>query len=79
MTEANLTATIHSAMADIPADEWDSLLAPGQPHLKHSFLNTAETSGSVSNETGWQPCHITLRQNERLVGAMPLYQKSLFW
>ncbi len=79
MTEANLTATIHPAMADIPADEWDSLLAPGQPHLEHSFLNIAETSGSVSNETGWQPCHITLRQNGRLVGALPLYQKSHSW
>ncbi|MEL7310690.1 MAG: GNAT family N-acetyltransferase [Pseudomonadota bacterium] len=79
MTEAQLDAKIHLSLAEIPAAEWDSLVPRGNPHLRHRFLALAESSGSVSNETGWQPCHISIRQDERLIGALPLYQKAHSW
>ena len=79
MTDPTLTATFHTAMADIPATAWDALVPAGAPHLRHAFLNLAEESGSVSEHTGWAPCHLTLEREDRLVAAMPLYQKSHSW
>ncbi|MEL7023719.1 MAG: GNAT family N-acetyltransferase [Pseudomonadota bacterium] len=79
MIEAQLDAKIHSSLSEIPAEEWDSLVPAGNPHLRHGFLNLAETSGSVCNETGWQPCHIAIRSDQTLIGVLPLYQKAHSW
>lgn len=66
-------------MAAIDAEQWDAMVDPDQPHLAHAFLNLAETSGSVSEDTGWLPCHITIHEGDRMLAAMPLYQKSHSW
>lgn len=61
---------------EIPPAEWDSLAPPGNPFLAHAFLEALEASGSATAKTGWQPCHLVLREGNRLVGAVPLYAKS---
>ncbi|MBP5978829.1 MAG: N-acetyltransferase [Halomonas sp.] len=63
-----------SAMSDIKASQWDAL-AGDQPFLRHAFLNALEVSGSVSSETGWEPCHACVWQGDQLVGALPMYRK----
>ncbi|MGO3055922.1 GNAT family N-acetyltransferase [Halomonas sp. AOP43-A1-21] len=63
-----------SAMSDIKASQWDAL-AGDQPFLRHAFLNALELSGSVSRETGWEPCHACVWQGDQLVGALPMYRK----
>jgi uncharacterized protein len=62
-------------MAEIPRLEWNRL-AGGQPMLQYDFLHALETCGCVGGRTGWQPTHLTLWRERRLVGAMPLYLKS---
>jgi uncharacterized protein len=59
----------------IPAREWDALTA-GQPFLSHAFLHAMEASGSVSSATGWTPMHLVCRQDDAVVGALPLYLKD---
>jgi uncharacterized protein len=62
-----------------PAD-WNALVGKRFPFLRHEFLSAAEQSGCVSPETGWQPRHALLRdQDDRLRGAMPLYEKTHSW
>lgn len=64
-------------IAEVAADEWNALAGGSQPFLRHEFLNALEISGCVSAETGWQPCHLLLLDDEgATVGAMPLYLKN---
>lgn len=47
------------------------------PFLSHAFLNTLEITGCASEETGWAPHHLVLKnQDEKPVGIMPGYFKS---
>lgn len=82
MSEVALTASLADSIADIPASEWNALVAgqggvPDNPFLDHAFFLAAEKSGSATRRTGWQPRHLTLHDpSGALVGAMPLYLKS---
>ena len=64
-----------TSLEQIPVAEWNRL-AGAQPMLQHAFLYALEASSCVSVRTGWQPRHLTLWRQNRLVGAMPLYLKS---
>jgi len=66
---------IVDSLGDVPASQWD-LLAQGNPLLSHAFLRSLESTGCVGAETGWQPRHVTLWENDRLAAAMPLYLKD---
>lgn len=71
--------TIDSLQA-VDAAEWNRLVDPDFPFLRHEFLLAAETSGSVVPATGWQPCHLLLRSADgELVAALPLYEKTHSW
>lgn len=72
---ASLSVAVISAMEAVSASQWDALVDPDQPFLRHAFLHALEASGSVSPATGWQPCHLTVWQGTQLVGAMPLFEK----
>ncbi|MEE4211610.1 MAG: GNAT family N-acetyltransferase [Parvularcula sp.] len=71
--------TVHSLL-EVPRDEWDRVANPKgrafHPFVSWDFLEAMERSGSARAETGWQPCHILLRQEDRLCGAMPGYLKG---
>ena len=77
-----LTATIASATAEIPAEVWNALVPgsggrPDNPFLDHAFFLACEESGSATRRTGWQPQHILLSEaGGDPVGLMPLFLKS---
>lgn len=62
-------------LSAIDAGAWDAL-ADGQAPLTHAFLATFEETGCVGPGTGWRPRHATLWDGDRLVAAMPLYEKD---
>jgi predicted N-acyltransferase len=81
LSKTDIVATIHPSTASIPADVWNTLAPstdgrPDNPFLEHAFFLALETSGCASAETGWQPQHILLTQNDTPVGLMPLFLKS---
>jgi predicted N-acyltransferase len=64
-------------LADVPVAEWNGLRGSECPFLRHEFLLALEETGCVSGTSGWQPCHLLLRDGPgRLIGAMPLYLKN---
>ncbi len=77
-----MTATLRALrrIRDIPAADWDALAnppdAPFNPFLAHAFLDALEESGSATRRAGWQPLHLALEQDGRLIGAAPAYVKS---
>ena len=68
------TLKIIEDLAEIPAAQWDAL-AGGDPFLSHAYLFALQQSGCATAEAGWQAQFITLWQEERLLGGMPLYLK----
>ena len=63
---------------EISAQDWDSCNRnrPYNPFLTHKFLHALESSGSVSAQTGWQPFHIAVEQDDDLIGVVPVYLKN---
>lgn len=62
-------------LADIPAADWDAL-AGNDPFLSHAYLYALQQSGCATAQFGWQAQFLTLWQDQRLLGAMPLYLKT---
>ena len=74
---ATLTLTLHRAIKEIPAADWDACAGAGNPFVSHAFLSALEDSGSASSRTGWLPQHAVLRgEDGRVVAAAPMYAKS---
>ena len=64
-------------IAEIPQADWDELAKPlDTPFLEWEWLNNVEVSGSATARTGWQPCHLVVWRNGRLIAAAPLYIKG---
>jgi predicted N-acyltransferase len=84
MKEDVVEITVHGAIDEISAAEWDACAAPEaadggrpcDPFTTHRFLNALERSGSVGPGTGWTPRHLAARQGGRIIAAMPLYAKG---
>ncbi len=81
---ADMTRDAHllDSFAAVPAADWDALANPAgtpralDPFTTHRFLLALETSGSTGPRTGWQARPLVIRENGRMVAAMPLYVKS---
>jgi uncharacterized protein len=64
-------------IGDISASKWNALLPKAAgPFLRHEFLSALEETGCVGGKTGWQVAHLTLKDGQKLLGAMPLYLKQ---
>ncbi len=59
----------------VPAGVWNELAGDAYPFTRHEFLATLERTGCVSPATGWQPQHLLVKRDNRVVAAMPLYLK----
>jgi hypothetical protein len=71
---------IASRIAYVPATDWDACALAGRPYnpfISHDFLKALEESGSATQDTGWLPQHLLLRDSSgALIGCMPCYLKS---
>ncbi len=73
----SLTLTLHPAISEIPAADWDACAGDDNPFVSHGFLSAVEDSGSATAKTGWLPQHAVLRdESGRVVAAAPMYAKS---
>ena len=73
----SLSLTLHGAIAEIPAADWDACAGAGNPFVSHAFLSAVEDSGSAGPRTGWLPRHAALRDAAGwLLAVVPMYTKS---
>ncbi|MGH7211964.1 MAG: peptidogalycan biosysnthesis protein, partial [Acetobacteraceae bacterium] len=74
---ATLSLSLHPAIAEIDAIEWDACAGTANPFVSHAFLSALEDSGSANARTGWLPQHAVLRDEAGAVlGVAPMYAKS---
>ena len=75
MSIEQIQINIHSEIKQIPAKDWNNLVRDNNPFLRHEFLLALENNSCVSDQFGWNPCHIAIHKKGILVAAMPLYSK----
>ncbi|UKV12821.1 GNAT family N-acetyltransferase [Thalassospiraceae bacterium SW-3-3] len=57
--------------------DWDRCAGADNPFVSFAFLSAMEDSGSASADTGWQPFHLVVTDDDDTVaGIVPLYVKS---
>ena len=71
-----LVARFHPALSAVAPAQWDALRPDDNPFVSHAFLAGLEETGCIDARAGWQPHHLTLHDNGRLVAAAPLYRKT---
>ncbi|MGZ5026997.1 MAG: GNAT family N-acetyltransferase [Methylobacter sp.] len=69
---------IHS-MTQVDATVWNRLAGDADPFLRYEFLLALEQSGSVCAQTGWEPAHLLVIDDDELLAFMPLYLKRHSW
>lgn len=69
-----LIKTIDSLHA-VSADEWNVLAGPQFPFIQYEFLIALENSGAVGKEYGWITNFFLAYDDDKLVGALPVYIK----
>jgi uncharacterized protein len=67
-----------ASLANVPATEWNRLVAEsdGNVFLSHEYLRALHETGCATVRTGWQPSYLVAMDDNKLVGALPLYLKS---
>lgn len=75
--------TLHQSLNEIDAADWDAVAAPEQgngrpidPFTTYRFLSALEASGSTGTGTGWTAHPLVLREEGRVVAAVPMYAKG---
>ena len=68
--------SVLSSLDDIPAAGWNNLAGAANPFLRHEFLVALERHGCVGAAAGWIPQHLAAFEQDRLVGAVPMYLKD---
>ncbi|MCC6719597.1 MAG: N-acetyltransferase [Acetobacteraceae bacterium] len=72
-----LTLSLHKAIGEVAAADWDACAGAGNPFVSHAFLACVEESGSANARTGWLPQHAVLRDGGgQVVACAPMYAKS---
>jgi len=70
------TTRILTEISDIDARDWAGLDHDDNPFVSIEFLRALESSGSVCKASGWQPHHLGLYEDDRLVAIAPTYLKN---
>jgi hypothetical protein len=65
-----------SGVASLPRGEWNALVAEESPFLEWDWLASLEEAGTLTDESGWLPHPLIVRDGGRLIAACPLYVKG---
>ncbi|KZX55964.1 hypothetical protein A3709_06105 [Halioglobus sp. HI00S01] len=71
-----MEAEFITSLEQVDASDWDGLFGTDYPFTRHKFLLGLEQTDCTTAESGWQPCHLVLRDAGVVVAALPLYLKS---
>lgn len=67
---------IYRSIRDISAPDWDHWFGGDYPFLRHDFLLGLEDTACTTQENGWAPHHMVLRDGSTVVGAAPGFLKG---
>ena len=56
-----------NSMAQVDCTDLNRLAGNAYPFLRHEFLLALEQSGSVCEQTGWEPAHLLVMDEDELI------------
>ncbi len=67
-----------STLANLSPAEWNALVteAQGNVFLSHEYLHALHETGCATARSGWQPHYLIAYEDDKFVGALPLYLKA---
>ncbi len=71
----NKNIKLIESITELNKDEWNNLIGTNNPFLEYEFLKGLEFSKSVGKSSGWVPKFLTYFENNKLIGAIPMYLK----
>ncbi len=72
----SVTVEFLSSLAQVAATDWNAVAGEDYPFIRHEFLYGLEQTRSACADTGWQACHLLMRDAVGILAVMPLYLKS---
>ncbi|GAB4431341.1 MAG: GNAT family N-acetyltransferase [Turneriella sp.] len=66
---------IADSFRTVPAAEWNKLVEPGNPFMRHEFFSALEETRCIGAATAWQPL-LFLAYGEELLAAIPAFIRS---
>lgn len=72
---SNVKFEIINSLSGICAEDWNSLNG-NNTVTSYEFLATLEETQNVGDKSGWTPAHLIAKDDQKLVGAVPLYIKT---
>jgi len=52
---------------DIGKQRWNALFGIDYPFLRYEFIAALEHTGCTSKVTGWQPHHLVVKQQQKII------------
>jgi len=72
-----IVVRLSTPLSDITRETFNRFVPSDTPYLRYEFLAALESSGCVSDKTGWTPQHITVwGSSGHLLAFVPLYLKD---
>ena len=62
------------SLSTVDVTQWNALAGDDNPFIQYDFLRALEQHDCLHN-WGWQPQHILIHENDKLIGACPAYLK----
>ncbi|MDF3918894.1 GNAT family N-acetyltransferase [Salinicola salarius] len=63
------------SLAATRASLWNDVVGDRYPFLRHEFLAALEACGCADTDTGWEPDHLMVFDDDRPVAVLPRYAK----
>ncbi len=74
---SKISSQWHGSIKEISKEDWNQLETKSiSPFFQWNWLHALEKSESVSSKCGWQPIHLSLWKNNKIIAFAPLYLKN---
>jgi predicted N-acyltransferase len=70
-----VTIEFIDSLSAISISEWNNIAGADYPFTRYEFLHCLEHTGCADRDSGWQPQHLLVKRDNRLIAVMPLYLK----
>jgi predicted N-acyltransferase len=65
-----------SSIHHVAPGDWNRLCPADYPFVRHEFLAALEDNHCTHADSGWQPQHLVVEDDGKLIAAMPAYLKT---
>ncbi|MGM0481149.1 MAG: GNAT family N-acetyltransferase [Pseudomonadota bacterium] len=71
-----MRAIVYRSIAEIDAQQWNSLFDSDYPFTRHEFFLALEQGQSLGPQRGWMPRYVVVYQQQTPVAVMPWFKKQ---